>query len=91
MGPGGRAVEDAALEVRDFFGVVVPLPDAPRGPADPLLGEGRTGPDGTLRVPGLRAGVYRVRAWKDGLEAEVRVRVDARGGARAALALVPGK
>jgi hypothetical protein len=90
VGPGGRPVADAAVEVRDFFGVVVPPPEAPGGPVDPLFGEGRTGPDGILRIPGLRAGVYLVRARREGLEAEVRVRVDTRGGARAALALVSG-
>ncbi len=77
VGPGGRAVADALVEVRDFFGAPIPLE------ADV------TGSDGLLRVPGLRAGVYVVSASKEDLAAEVRVRVDVRGGSKAVVALLP--
>jgi hypothetical protein len=77
VGPGGKGIPDAAVAVRDFFGMPVPL-------------EGNlTGTEGTLRVPGLRAGVYIVAAAKGTLAAEVRVRVDVRGGARAVVTLLP--
>lgn len=89
VGPGGRPVPDASVEVRDYFGRPVPLPEEGGGAAAPLRAEGRTGTDGVLRVPGLRAGIYSVRAWKDGISGEARVRVDARYGARTAVALVP--
>jgi hypothetical protein len=89
---GGVAVPDAEVEVRDFFGTPVPPPEAPGGVGAPLVGAGRTGPDGRLRIPGLRAGVYLVRARREDAEggvreAEVRVRVDARHGARTAVVL----
>jgi hypothetical protein len=77
MGPGGRAVGDAVVSVRDFFGTPVPLETD------------LTGIEGTLRVPGLRAGVYIVGASKGDLAAEVRVRMDVRGGARAVVTLLP--
>lgn len=89
VGPGGRPVADAVVEVRDYLGTLVPSPGDPGDPT--ASGEGRTGLDGILRLPGLRAGVYRVRARKGDLEAEVHVRVDPRGGARAAVTLVPAK
>jgi hypothetical protein len=40
-----------------------------------------------LRLPGLRAGVYTVRATAGELAGSVRVRVDARSGARTAVAV----
>jgi len=89
VGPGGLPVPDAAVEVRDFFGRPVPLPEEGGGAGAPLRGEGRTGPGGLLRVPGLRAGIYQVRAWKGGLSGEARARVDPRYGARTAVALLP--
>jgi len=87
VGAGGVPVPDAAVEVRDFFGTPVPPPAASGGVEAPLVGEGRTGPDGVLRVPGLRAGVYVVRALLGESEGEVRVRVDARYGARTTVVL----
>ena len=84
---GGKAVADAEVEVHDFFGVPVPPPDAPGGVTAPVVGLGRTGADGVLRLPGLRAGVYTVRATAGELTGAVRVRVDARSGARTAVAV----
>ena len=89
VGAGAEPLGDASVEVRDFFGVPVPLDAGTGGPSSPLRGEGRTGPDGLLRVPGIRAGVYQVRAWRGGVAGEARVRVDPLHGARTVVTLLP--
>lgn len=89
VGPGAAPLPDASVEVRDFLGIPVPLEEGSGGAGAPLRAEGRTGPDGRLRVPGIRAGVYRVRAWKGGVAGESRVRLDPLHGARTVVAILP--
>jgi hypothetical protein len=90
VGLRAAPVSDAVIEVEDALGSPVPLPDPDVHAGSPMLRPGRTGPGGVLRVPGLRSGVYVVRAWKPGLEpAEVRVRIMGTAGGRAVLTLLP--
>jgi len=89
VGLRGVPVPDARVTVTDALGNPVLLSGPEAFPGGGLQRPGRTDVDGVLRLPGLRAGIYVVRAEAPGLlPAEVRVRVDPRDGARAVLALL---
>ena len=69
-----------------------PLPDATVATSGPAVREGQTGPDGTVRLMNMRAGVYRVRAEKEGsitLERELTIRAGEQPSIEIALSSAP--